>query len=116
MSSKAPRPEMSLEAHEHSAEPWRECRSAGDHQGLVSDANGDTVAVTYRGKADAPRIVSTVNACAGLSLPTDVPEGALLAVVEAASAALTRGDRDGQLPAEFRDDLAAALAAIGRKP
>ena len=99
---------------EHTPEPWYSKLSAGDHQGLViSETDGQSIAVTYQGEADAARIVSCVNACAGLN-PEAVP--LLLDALKAAKKLLelTYGDSSmlgSQYAEETANEIEAAIAA-----
>jgi len=77
----------------HTPEPWYDS-STGNHQGLVlSEGDGQSVAVTYQGPADAARIVACVNACKGLN-PEAVPE--MLAALESFTRGIDSAEERGE--------------------
>ena len=87
-------------------EPWR------IDGRRIRDTGDLTIAIESN---DAARIVSAINACAGLDLPADVPVGALAELVKACRG-IDGVQKEGEIwsvnPSEFKAFKSAVRAAL----
>lgn len=109
----------SMTEAKHTPEPWGVWREPHEH-GTITDELGRHIARllngTHETDANAERIVSCVNACAGLADPSAVPD--LLEACKAALPWVAVAQPDNDAPrdaiANHGEDLAALKAAIAK--